>query len=118
MEKFNRESYKYESKLNEKLSYIKNKIINFKNLKYYEKDLNDLEREITILHAKFANKIIKNSNKEIDLVGFHGQTIYHNSDEKISKQLGDGALLSQLIKKKLFIILEKMISKTMVMVPH
>ncbi len=93
--------YKYESKLNEKLSYIKNKIINFKNLKYYEKDLNDLEREITILHAKFANKIIKNSNKEIDLVGFHGQTIYHNSDEKISKQLGDGILLSQLIKKKI-----------------
>ena len=32
------------------------------------------------------------------LLGFHGQTIYHNSKEKISKQLGDGNLLSQLTK--------------------
>ena len=32
---------------------------------------------------------------------FHGQTIYHNSKEKISKQLGDGKLLSQLTKKNI-----------------
>ena len=37
--------------------------------------------------------------KILILIGFHGQTIYHNSDEKISKQLGDGKLLSQLTKK-------------------
>ena len=48
-------------------------------------------------------------NDENMLVGFHGQTIYHNSKEKISKQLGDGKLLNQLTKKKLFLILEKMI---------
>ena len=35
----------------------------------------------------------------VDLIGFHGQTIYHNPDQKISKQLGDGKLLSQLTKK-------------------
>ena len=34
------------------------------------------------------------------MVGFHGQTIYHNSREKITKQLGDGKLLNQLLKKK------------------
>ena len=34
-------------------------------------------------------------------VGFHGQTIYHNSKEKISRQLGNGKLLSQLTKKKI-----------------
>jgi anhydro-N-acetylmuramic acid kinase len=37
---------------------------------------------------------------EIDIVGFHGQTIFHNAEEKISVQLGDGKLLSQLTKKK------------------
>ena len=37
--------------------------------------------------------------KKIDFVGFHGQTIYHNPLEKISKQIGDGKLLSQLTKK-------------------
>ena len=44
------------------------------------------------------------------LLGFHGQTIYHNFKEKISRQLGNGKLLSQLTKKKkLFMILEAMI---------
>ena len=38
-------------------------------------------------------------DKKIDFIGFHGQTIYHNPIEKISKQLGDGNLLSQLTKK-------------------
>ena len=37
---------------------------------------------------------------EIDLIGFHGQTILHNPKNKYSKQLGDGKLLSQLSKKK------------------
>ena len=35
------------------------------------------------------------------IVGFHGQTIYHNFKEKISKQLGNGKLLNQLTKKKI-----------------
>ena len=35
------------------------------------------------------------------IIGFHGQTIYHNAEEKISKQLGDGYLLNQLTKKKI-----------------
>ena len=40
-------------------------------------------------------------NKEIDfdLIGFHGHTIYHNSDEKISKQIGLGIDLSKITKK-------------------
>ena len=38
---------------------------------------------------------------KLDLVGFHGQTIYHNSEQKISVQLGDGNLLSKLTKKNI-----------------
>ena len=44
-------------------------------------------------------KLLKNLRSNIDFIGFHGQTIYHNAKEKISKQLGDGKLLSQLTKK-------------------
>ena len=43
------------------------------------------------------------------IVGFHGQTLYHNAKEKISKQLGNAKLLNQLTKKKLFTISEIMI---------
>ena len=31
---------------------------------------------------------------DIDLIGFHGHTIFHNPKEKISKQIGDGAFIS------------------------
>ena len=36
---------------------------------------------------------------KIDLIGFHGQTIYHNPIEKTSIQLGNAQLLSNLLKK-------------------
>ena len=44
--------------------------------------------------------MLKESNINIDFIGFHGQTIFHNAEEKLSKQLGDGKLLSSLTKKK------------------
>ena len=49
-------------------------------------------------------KLLKNliKLKRRFLIGFHGQTIYHNAEEKISKQLGDGQLLNQLTKKNYF----------------
>ena len=37
--------------------------------------------------------------KKCDLIGFHGQTIYHNPDQKISIQLGDPKKLSQMLEK-------------------
>ncbi len=39
--------------------------------------------------------------QKIDLIGFHGHTIYHNAQEKVSNQLGDGKLLFQLTQKTL-----------------
>ena len=64
-------------------------------------ELNVIEKQITLFHAKIVEEMIKlNTEFDIDLVGFHGQTIFHNADEQLSIQLGDGKLLSQLIKKK------------------
>ena len=61
-----------------------------------------LERELTIFHGEIVNEISSNNNENIDLIGFHGQTIFHDPKNKISKQLGDGRLLSQLTKKEVF----------------
>ena len=47
-----------------------------------------------MFHAKVIQDISVGIN--LDLIGFHGQTIYHNPLEKISLQLGNGNLLSQL----------------------
>ena len=62
--------------------------------------LSELERKITLFHATICKKIISDYSSNIDLIGFHGQTIFHNANEKISKQLGDANLLSNLLKKR------------------
>ena len=91
--------FEYDSDIYKELHHIKDKILNINDLKIFSKELNDLERKITLFHAKVIKEL--EFNYQDLLVGFHGQTIYHNSQEKISRQLGDGRLLNQLSKKKI-----------------
>ncbi len=91
--------FEYEEKLRLKLIEIRDKILTIDNLKSNFDEIKELEREITLFHANTVNEIIDISKTKIDLVGFHGQTIFHDSNKKVSKQLGDGKLLSQLTKK-------------------
>jgi len=89
--------FEYDDNVYKNIHNLKEKINTKKNLDEFEDDLKDLEKKITFFHAKIIKEFL--GEKQIDLVGFHGQTIYHNAKEKISKQLGDGKLLSQLINK-------------------
>ena len=91
--------FKYGQKIYDNLHNIKGKILKKEDLKKNKNEINNLEKEITLFHANVVSKVLEQIDKNIDFVGFHGQTIYHNPLEKISKQIGDGNLLSQLIKK-------------------
>ena len=91
--------FEYDLDIYQKIHSLKEQIHNIKKLDKFQNELNDLEKKITLFHAKIANELIK--DEKIDIIGFHGQTIYHSPQEKISKQLGDGKLLSQLLKKKI-----------------
>ena len=91
--------FEYDSFIYKNIHSLKDKIFNSKDLIKLSEDIKDLERKITFFHAKVIKEMAL-ENKDI-LVGFHGQTIYHNSEEKISKQLGDGKLLNQLTNKKI-----------------
>jgi len=91
--------FEYDKNLYQNLTNIRDKISNSKDLEILSNDLKSIEKEITLFHAKVVNEITKESTFDIDFIGFHGQTIFHNADEKISRQLGDGKLLSQLAKK-------------------
>jgi len=92
--------FKYDEFLYEELVNIRNKINSSGDLKINSIILSELEKEITLFHATVCKEIISNYPSNIDLIGFHGQTIFHNANEKISKQLGDANLLSSLLKKK------------------
>ena len=101
-EKFN-EYYEYDKGLYQKLCNLRDKIFSSKDLKKLSKEVKSLEKEITLFHAKVVNDVNHSIKKSTiprpEIIGFHGQTIFHNPEEKISVQLGDGKLLSQLTKK-------------------
>ena len=94
------EFFEYSQEIRERMELCREKINSKEDILKFEADLKKLEREITLFHAVACNKIINTSNLKIDLIGFHGQTIFHDGDSGISIQLGDGSLLSSLIKKK------------------
>ena len=94
------EYYEYDEGLYKELINIRNSVLKIYDLKKHSTELNEIEKKITFFHSKIINEISLKYNDEIDFIGFHGQTIFHNSDQKISKQLGDGNLMSQLTKKK------------------
>ena len=92
--------FKYDEEIYRELVNIRGKINSSTDLEVNSIILSRLEREITLFHASVCKKIIKDYSSVIDLIGFHGQTIFHNPSERISKQLGDAHLLSSLLKKK------------------
>ena len=92
--------FEYPKDIFKDLTTLRDKIKSSKDLKRFEKQIKSIEKEITLFHAKAANEIIKKNKVNVDFIGFHGQTIFHSPKAKITKQLGDGELLSALTKKK------------------
>lgn len=53
----------------------------------------------TELHAEVVKELLEKAKllpKDIDVIGYHGQTLYHNPAEGITIQIGDGQLLADL----------------------
>ena len=59
--------------------------------------LDPLTRELTEAHATAANNLLEDeglTSSDIDIIGFHGQTILHRPNEGRTVQIGDGADLA------------------------
>jgi anhydro-N-acetylmuramic acid kinase len=58
----------------------------------------DAEKLVTEMHLKAIDALIKQEgvhHSAIDAVGFHGQTILHRPERKLTVQIGDGVLLAK-----------------------
>ena len=95
------EYFEYDTDIFKDIHNLKEKIHSVDHLIKFKKDLDNLERKITLFHAQVVKKL--NITKDT-IIGFHGQTIYHNAKEKISTQLGNGKLLNQLTNTDAVII--------------
>lgn len=84
--------HEYDSGIKRKLTEILNGDVEL-NIKIREY-LDEL-----IAHEHYL--ALKNLNivEKCDLIGFHGQTIYHNPDNKVSIQLGNPKILAEKLKK-------------------
>ena len=91
--------FEYPKNIYKNLTTLRDKIKRSKDLKKHQQQIKLVEKEITIFHANAVNEILTKQRIDLDFLGFHGQTIFHNAKEKITKQLGDGKLLSKLTKK-------------------
>ena len=89
----------FDDGLYKQLISLRDKISNFKDLKTHSIEINDVEKKFTLFNSLLINEVIGDINEDIDLIGFHGQTVFHDPKIQISKQLGDGRLLSSLFKK-------------------
>ena len=76
------EYFEYGGELRQKLINIREKVLVIDDLKTHSDEIKSLEKEITLFHANAVNKILETSKIEIDLLGFHGQTIFHNAKKK------------------------------------
>ena len=75
---------------------INNRVDIEENISTYK----SLDRDLTLYHSKISKKIISENNLNIQLIGFHGQTIIHKPEDGYSIQMGDANLLSQELKEK------------------
>ena len=66
-----------------------------------KKKLSQIEHNITIEHINVVKKLIKSSNVKPYLIGFHGQTIFHDPKNKLSIQLGDSKMMAENLKIKI-----------------
>ena len=80
--------FQYDDELTQKILKIRDKILSSDDLIKYQVEIKDLEREITLFHFKAVNKSLEFSKSDVDLIGFHGQTIFHSPEKKNYKTTG------------------------------
>ena len=64
-----------------------------------EADVDEVERELTVAHAESVQRLLSENSltiSDINIIGFHGQTILHEPHERRTWQIGNGELLAQL----------------------
>ena len=66
--------------------------------KFQEFTFDQVIEQSTTLHAAIVHNLLKKLNynpQNIDIIGYHGQTLFHRPTEKITIQIGDGQLLAK-----------------------
>ena len=66
------------------------------NTEKFALEFQGLEEQLTRAHAEVAREMIDFADGKVDVIGFHGHTLYHNAKQHFIYQMGDGELLAQM----------------------
>ena len=92
----------FSNNLKEKIINIKRKITNTEECINVCKsnEYKDLSKEITMFHLEGIRQIVDHGEgRPIDIIGFHGITLWHKFTDKYTHQIGDARLLKKNIAK-------------------
>jgi len=84
---------------NETLNLLKKVMVNIQYFLQEKDTLLKLEKLITLDHFEAIQYLLKKTKYKPDIIGFHGQTIFHDPKKKISIQIGNPQLLAELLNK-------------------
>ena len=62
-------------------------------------ELRSTEERLTVAHAQAVRKLLETARiaeRDVDIVGFHGQTVIHLPDRGLTVQIGDGQMLADM----------------------
>eukprot|EP01037_Dinobryon_pediforme_P034929 gene34929-41076_t len=57
-----------------------------------------VERVILAAHLRAASRVVAGAGRRPDLIGFHGQTVLHRPERRLSIQVGDAQALADALE--------------------
>ena len=94
-------SFEFDAGMRQKLTQAMQTATQIKQRDERPNNLSQVETEITQAHITAVDSFLQANgltDLNIDIIGFHGQTVLHRPDDKLTVQLGDGDALAKALK--------------------
>ena len=91
----------YSPDLRHEISQAMERALSLENPSEQNDAMDGLTRTLTLIHGRAVEEILRKNNLkagDIDIIGFHGQTLAHRPDRGWSWQIGDGQLLANITR--------------------